>query len=97
MLYIIILFVALTTDTTEIKLYSNTLYLYLSLMNLSVTVLMRIFIAYRFPLLFIGWAIISDTLFNKIVTKCYTYLLSFVNGINVSYKQSITCEAKHYL
>ena len=89
MLYIIVLFAALTTDTTEINVYSNTLYIYLSLINFLVSILMRMFMAYKFPILFVSLTIIFDPLCNKIIIKCCKAVVKCCKAV-VKY-------CKHYL
>lgn len=68
----IIVFAAITTAITgakNIRWHLNPVFIFIEIMNIIGDILTQIFIAYKFPLLFVSWRIISDPLFQDIIKK----------------------------
>lgn len=51
----------------------------LSIMNLIAEILTQVYIVYKFPLLFVSYAVVSDPLFQDIMKKTYTKFIKKTN------------------
>ncbi len=72
--HFVIMFAAITAaieGAKTIKLTLHPFWIYLSVINFIVEVSAQIFIAYKFPILFISWTVIQDPLVQKIVKLLY--------------------------
>lgn len=73
----VIIFAAITvaiSGVKKIKWNLNPFFMFLSIMNLVAEILSQVFIAYKFPILFVSWIIISDPLFQDTMKYLYKKL-----------------------
>lgn len=70
----IMIFAAISTAISGTKRISrsiNPFFVFISVMNLAGEVLTQVFMAYKFPILFVSWIIITDRLFQDMVKYLY--------------------------
>ena len=75
----VIIFTAISvaiSGAKRIKWHLNPVFMFFSIMNLVAEILTQVFIAYKFPVLFVSWIIISDPLFQDIIKYLYKCITS---------------------
>lgn len=76
---LVIIFSAISvaiSGAKRIKGHLNPVFMFLSIINLVADILTQVFIAYKFPVLFVSWIIISDPLFQDIIKYLYKKFIS---------------------
>lgn len=62
---------AAISGSKDIKWYSNQVLLLFSIVSFITEIIIHILFAYKFPLLFVSYIIITDPLFQYIIKYCY--------------------------
>jgi len=67
----------LISGTKRIQWSTNQFFILMSIINILAEVLIHLFIAYEFPILFVSWIVISDPLFQNILKYFIKIMIKF--------------------
>lgn len=60
---------AFQSGRKSIKWSANPIFLFMTIINLIAEILTQVFMAYKFPLLFVSWMIITDPFYQRLLTR----------------------------